>query len=169
MCRSLATAINRQLSKESDCPTTSSSCSDSRRTHRPPLDPIKTLASRVLSKLEEGDFKGAVKLACSEDTIANMSDDTWSALEQKHPSPHPGSCIPPSPQVSAVHTVPVSVEEVANAIRSFPNGSAGGPDGVRPQHLKDVVGHSTADRDHGLLSALAFFLSLAAKRRAVDC
>ena len=126
------------------------------------------MASHVLSKLEEGDFKGAVNLACSEDTIADMSDDTWSALEQKHPSPHPGSCIHPSLQVSAVHTVPVSVEEVANAIRSFPNGSAGGPDGVRPQHLKDVVGHSTADRDHGLLSALAFFLSLAAKRRAID-
>ena len=52
----------------------------------------------------------------------------------------------------------VSVEEVIKAIRSFPNGSAGGPDGLRPQHLKDMVGQTGGG--HDLLTALATFLTL---------
>ena len=32
---------------------------------------------------------------------------------------------------------------MAQAIRSFPNGSTGGPDGLRPQHLKDMTGPSS--------------------------
>ena len=99
-------------------------------------------------------------MAYSEDTIADMSNATLSTLQQKHPSPHPNTCIPPLPQDSVAHTVSMSVEEVAKAIRSFPNGSAGGPDGLRPQHLKDMVGLSTTGRGHSLLSALATFLSL---------
>ena len=157
--RSLAIAINRQLSEETNCSTTPPTSTRSKQTRGPPQDPLKTLASRVSSKLE-GDFKGAVKLTCSEDTIADMSIATLSALQQKHPYPHPDSCIPPLPQDSVAHTVSVSVEEVAKAIRLFPNGSAGGPDGLRPQHLKDMVGPSTAGGVHALLSALASFLSL---------
>ena len=94
---SLAAAINRQLSDEVDYPPTPSR-SSLKNFHRP-QDPIKSLASRVSLKLEEGDFKGAVRLACSEDTIADMSEATFSAL-QKHPSPHPDSSIPPLPQCS---------------------------------------------------------------------
>ena len=135
-------AINRQLSEETNFPTTPPTSTHSKQTRGPLQDPLKTLASRVSLKLEEEDFKGAVKLACSEDTIADMSNATLSALQQKQPSPHPDSCIPPLPQDSVAHTVSVSVEEVAKAIRSFPNGSAGGPDGLRPQHLKDMVGPS---------------------------
>ena len=50
----------------------------------------------------------------------------------------------------------MSVEEVAKAIRSFPNGSAGGPNG----HLKDLVGPTTGGGGHSLLSALASFVTL---------
>ena len=56
--------------------------------------------------------------------------------------------------------VSVSMENVANAIRSFPNGSAGGPDGLRPQHLKDMTGPSTEGGGHTLLFAIAPFLTL---------
>src|SRR6218665_1913872 len=39
------------------------------------------------------------------------------------------------------HTVPyqASEKEVADAVRSFPAGSAAGPDGLRPQHLLDLL------------------------------
>ena len=94
------------------------------------------------SKLEEGDFKGAVRLACSEDTLAEPNEATFSALREKHPSPPPGSNIPPPPPVVTPLSVPVSEADVAQAIRSFPNGSAGGPDGLRPQHLKDLIAGS---------------------------
>ena len=46
-------------------------------------------------KQEEGDFRGAVRLACSEDTIAASNDATFVALQLKHPPPHPDSSIPP--------------------------------------------------------------------------
>ena len=45
-----------------------------------------------------------------------------------------------------------------NAIKSFPNGSAGGPDGLRPQQLKDLTCPSRENSP--LLSALAAFSSL---------
>ena len=89
----------------------------------------------------EGNFKGAVRLTCSEDTIASMSDSTLTALQQKHPQPHPDAIIPPPP-VDLSHTISVVEGKVARAILSFPNGSAGGPDGLKPQHLKDMIGAS---------------------------
>ena len=156
--RSLAAAINRQLFEEIDSSTTYTS-SHSKRTHRPPPDPIKSLSTRLSLKLEEVDFRGAVNLVCSEDTIADMSEATLLALKQKHPPPHPHSRIPQFPKDSVVLSSFVSVEEVIKkAIKSFPNGSAGGPDGLRPQHLKDMVGQTGGS--HDLLTALANFLTL---------
>jgi hypothetical protein len=38
-----------------------------------PWNSVDALAARVSSKLEEGDYKGAVRLACSRDTIAEHS------------------------------------------------------------------------------------------------
>ena len=64
-------------------------------------------------------------------------------LKVKQPSPHPNSSIPPSPVVIPF-LPPVSIDDVARAIRSFPNGSAGGPDGLRSHHLKDMTNSSNA-------------------------
>ena len=58
----------------------------------------------------------------------------------------------------------VSCMDVVQAIRSFPCGSAGGPDKLRPQHLKDLLQHAQHVRDEDpenpLLSALADFCNL---------
>lgn len=62
-------------------------------------DPLQSLASLVFMKLEEGDFKGAIRLASSEDTIVEYSEkteDTLSALRDKHPAPNADTHIPPS-------------------------------------------------------------------------
>ena len=158
--RSLVAAIARQLDEETDDPSATPVISRGRRTRRPPQDPTKVWASRVSMKLEEGDFRGAVRLACSEDTIAASNDATFAALQLKHPPPHPDSSIPPLPQDTVAPSLSVSTDEVAKAIRSFPVGSAGGPDGLRPQHLKDLIGPSSEGGGHVLLSALASFLSL---------
>ena len=48
---------------------------------------------------------------------------------------------------------------MAQAIRSFLNGSAGGPDGLRPQHLKDMTNSSNTEAS-SLLTALASFSTL---------
>ena len=104
-------------------------------------DPLEPLASRVAAKLEEGNFKGAVRLACSEESIADMNDKTLAALQLKHPPPHPDPHLPPMPEDSSL-SPSISEEAMVKAIRSFPNGSAGGPDGLSPQHLKDLTGAS---------------------------
>ena len=133
--QSLASAVNRQLKEEVDPPPT---VSLSPATKRPLLgDPDAQLAARVSAKLEEGDFKGAVRLASSEDTLAPLNVATLEALKGKHPPPHPDSIIPSADQTSQHLTI--SGEDITQAILSFPKSSAGGPDGLRPHHLKDIV------------------------------
>ena len=106
--RSLASEVNQQLRDEADpMPSQPPSCSHSKRRG----DPLNTLATRVATKLEEGDFKGAVHLACSEDSIANLDEETMAALKSKHPSPHPDTQIPPLLQGSTLSTH--APEEVA--------------------------------------------------------
>ena len=99
------------------------------------------LASRVASKLEEGNYRGAVRLACGSDTIAEHSPATLESLRKKHPTPHPDRSFIPTPDAD-MFSVSITAEAVRRAIVSFPNGSAGGPDGLSPQHLKDLTGPS---------------------------
>ena len=117
------------------------------------------LCSAVVAlRLEEGDFKGAVRLACSEDSIAPKNNSTLDTLKQKHPPPHPDSQMPPPEESS--HCPIVSTEEVALAIRSFPNSSAGGPDGLLPQHLKNMTGASAESGGPVLLSELTTLVNI---------
>ena len=155
--RSLATAINNQLRDEAD-PPPALIRSTTRKRFLPADDPTTILATRVSAKLEEGDFRGAVRLACSDDTLAPMNEATFEALQEKHPSPHPDSSIPPSAESSQQCTLIATEEEVIRAIHSFPKGSAGGPDGLRPQHLKDML--SDGGSRQALLPALVSFVQL---------
>ena len=93
--------------------------------------------------MEEGDFRGAVRLACSGDSIAEVNNATIGALRSKHPAAHPDTSLPSAPKEEALEAaLEVSEREVSQAIRSFPRGSAGGPDGLRPQHLVDMTSMS---------------------------
>ena len=69
----------------------------------------------MTKKLEEGDYRGAVRLACSEDSIAVLNEETVAALQSKHPPPYPETCIPPAPN-SFTLDPPLLEEEVACAI-----------------------------------------------------
>ena len=126
---------------------------------RPAHYPLNSLAARVSCKLEEGDFRVAIRLVCSEDYIAEVDEATLAALRSKHPPPHPNSCIPPVPEELAP-TILVSKEEIAHAISSFPNGSSGEPDGLRPQHLKNLISTSAERGGRELLRALTSFVNL---------
>ena len=137
--QSLTSVVKRQLEDEADPSFQRDSCLP--RLHS--CDPMQYLAKRVSVKLEEGDYRGAVRIACSEDTIADITDETISSLREKHPGPHPESHIPSPPQPEEFVPLPaITEEEVASAICSFPRGSAGGPDGIRPQHLLDLTSAS---------------------------
>ena len=125
---------------------------------------MQYLAKRVSAKLEEGDYRGAVRIACSEDAIADITDETISSLREKHPGPHPESHIPSPPQPEEFVPLPaITEEEVASAILSFPRGSAGGPNGIRPQHLLNLTSASAEHGGKNLLRALTAFTNLILK------
>ena len=153
--KSLATQVNHCIKNE--------------RAHSHPISlphfsrkksPMDNLTTQVSLKLEEGDFRGAVRIASSDESLADFSEETLAALKAKH-SPSDASYTLPDTPVDVVDSfIPVSSHEVVRAIRSFPNGSSGGPDGLRPQHLKDMIGPGSGEGGVALIKALASFISL---------
>ena len=99
--------------------------------------PNEVLGAVVTSKIEEGNLKAAIRIICSDESIAPDNDDTYQELLQKHPQALTDStCYQPS----AVHApFQVTEQDVLEAIRTFPAGSSGGPDGIRPKHVLDIV------------------------------
>ena len=150
---SLSSIVNERFSKKID-PSTILTDTTAVSSHKKDY-----VALKVSSKLEEGDFEGAVRLACSDYTLANINEATFTALKEKHPSPHSDSSIPPLATRQDTK-LSVSIDEIAHAIKSFRNGAAGGPDGLKPQHLKDMIGSRTGKKCEFFLSALALFVDL---------
>ncbi len=58
---------------------------------------------------------------------------------QLHPPASDSPLDQASEVIAEVDSIQVSAEEVQKAISSFPCGSAGGPDGIRPQHLVELL------------------------------
>ena len=102
--------------------------------------PIKTdtdrnLANAVASTLEDGNFK-VLHLICSDNTPVPDNQDTFQALLDKHPQAPADRKSFQDPKESSQFTpFQASFSDVSKALRSFPLGSSGGPDGVPPQHL----------------------------------
>jgi len=96
------------------------------------------LSKLISSKVEEGNISGAVRFLMSDDSIAVVSSDNLTKLQSKHPD---GSYVPGPLSVEDISlALCVTEAEVRSAIASFPAGSSGGPDGLRPQHLKVLTG-----------------------------
>ena len=94
-----------------------------------------------------GNFTAAVRLLCSEETVAPSNDDTFVALKAKHPAA-------PSDRRQALYfkgnvrflPLQVSPEEVMKSLKTFSAGSAGGPDGLTAQHLWDLLAGAADDK-----------------------
>jgi hypothetical protein len=99
---------------------------------------LANLARAVAVKLEESNYKGAVRLVCSEDTIAPHSAATLQALRDKNPPGPSDRRAPPAPDSSAP-SYTADESAIRKALFSFPPGSSGGPDGLTAQHLRDMV------------------------------
>ena len=88
------------------------------------------LSRAVTSKIEDGNIKAAVRLFCSGDKPAEYSDKVLSALRDKHP---PASLVSGTiPDPAPFNPLQVTEAEVLKALKAFPAGSSGGPDGLRP-------------------------------------
>lgn len=112
------------------------------------------LTQRIESKISEGDVRGAVKLLISTEALVQQNDSTLQQLQAKHPSPSRQLNFPEPPDTSIITTANVNTMEVYDSIQSFANGSASGIDGIRPQHLKDLVAASNGDAATKLLQSI---------------
>ena len=71
---SLTSALNKQIRDDLNDDTIISGSSFGQKVvKRKPEDPLKLLANRVASKLEDGYIEGTVRLASGEDTLAEHS------------------------------------------------------------------------------------------------
>jgi hypothetical protein len=100
-------------------------------------DATDLLAAAVTAKVEDGNLKAAIRILCSEEKPATDIDATYAKLIERHPVP-PNNRIPALDQ-DDITAIQVSEVDVMHAIRTFPAGSSGGPDGLRPQHVLDLV------------------------------
>ena len=92
--------------------------------------------------------------------MAPPTAEVYDMLKAKHPPDKVNAIYPPAPSADDPTATTVTMEEVLRAITSFPNGSAAGLDGLRPQHLKDMVGHSAGEAAPRLLGCLARLLTV---------
>ena len=122
----------------------------------------ENIASRISEKLEEGDVRGAIRIAASDDTLARPDEKTLDALRVKHPPRMTASSDSLPSTDSQNNSPPLVVQEraIIDAIKSFPAGSAGGVDGLRPQYLKDMISVQNGDAGDKLLARLTEFSNL---------
>ena|SRR6218665_434977 len=115
----------------------------------------QTLATAVAAKLEDGNITAAARLISSDEAPAMINEETLELLRQKHPA-----APLDRPTFHRPNTTPLqSTEaEVQLIMRSFPLGSSGGPDGLRPQHVLELVGNP--DTGPGLLRAVTSLINL---------
>ena len=118
----------------------------------------RNLANAVASKFEDGNFRAASRLICSDDTPASDNQGTFQALLDKHPqAPEDRKPFQDPKESSKFTSFQTSFSDVSNALRSFPLGSSGGPDGVTPQHLRDLINNNA---DVMLFQTLTDFVNL---------
>ena len=154
---SLTSLVNKQLREEIDPPVNQQRQTKSagKRNNK---DPLTQLAKRVSAKLEEGDLRVLCILPARVPPLLTGMMPHLKPLKKKHPPPHQNTSFPRLGEDPS--SISVSEEEIIGAIRSFPNGSVGGPDGLSPQHVKDMIRPTTIDGGAALTSALARFVNL---------
>ena len=116
------------------------------------------ISSFVSSKLALGDVKGAVRILSSDSKVLQSSAEVINQLKDKHPDLHPDCAFPPaSSEGDCSNSITVSVDDITKSLKSFKNGSSGGPDGLTPQHLKDLTSGALGETSRNLLQALVMF------------
>lgn len=101
----------------------------------------------------DSDNLTAIKLLVSTDSLAKQDVSTFQKLKEKHPSPGRHLNLPEAPD-NSITAANATTMDVYDSIYSFPNGSSSGIDGIRPQHLKDLVAKSNSDAAPKLLQSI---------------
>jgi hypothetical protein len=122
---------------------------------------VNVLSARVSAKIEDGDIRRAIRLAASDDITAPHNEVILAALRLQHPSrlssniDAAASVCDPLPAMLVVYEA-----DITEAVKSFPNGSAGGLDQLQPQHLNEMTSAFTGEVGSWLTAELTRFLNL---------
>jgi hypothetical protein len=101
------------------------------------LSADQSLATAVMSKIEDGNIKAAIRIITSGDSPAVDNARTYQSLLNWHPQAPFNRIQPPDP--IKFPAAQFTEKDVIAAIRSFPTGSAGAQTGFVPQHLRDLT------------------------------
>ena len=108
----------------------------------------KKNAKRAATKAGEGQFTRALQ-ALTSAGMAEPSRQTVKVMREKHPAAqHPIGDLPTTDHAPLSFTS----TQVVKAALKFNKGSAGGPSGLRPEHLRVVLQSSNARRDSAAVS-----------------
>ena len=110
----------------------------------------------ISSKLDEGNVKGGIRLAVSDDKIAPFSTDNYPKLLAKHPQQAKFAATNPE----ILDSFFVTNFYLNKVIMSFPNGSAAVPDEIVPQIFKELVSKSNGSAGLKLLKSLIKLINL---------
>ena len=89
------------------------------------------------AKREHGNVRAAIRLLMLEVSPAVPSPEAVNAIREKHHLS--SSVLTDLPASQPQQCVSMDECEVCKAVLSFPAGSAGRPDGLRPQHIRDLL------------------------------
>lgn len=115
-------------------------------------------SKRIEAKVADGDVKNAFRLLASEDCLAPDNEETFNILVNKHPSPTREIKLLPAPESS--NPIIVDEQTVLKAIKNFKKGSAAGPDGIKPQYLKDMLSKKCGEAATRLLKSITALMNL---------
>ena len=103
-------------------------------------------------------MRGAIRLVEDGGPIMDATEELANVMRQKHPERLTTEITAEAEQTAAA--IIASRKQVIDAIRSFSWASAGGPDGLRPSHLKQMTGREASDGTEKLLDSLLNFTNL---------
>ena len=109
----------------------------------------------ITAKIEDGNVRAALRILLSDDKPAEHNDESYTKLLERHPKA--ASVRPVTFIESERSCLQLSEIEVMKAARSFPAGSSGGPDGLRPNHVLDLL--NCREAGPMLLSSITSFIN----------
>ncbi|GAU90388.1 hypothetical protein RvY_02808 [Ramazzottius varieornatus] len=88
----------------------------------------------VEGKISDGDISGALRVLSLKDSVAAPTPQVPEVLSEKHEAAESSNSSFSDPPNQGTLPDEVATEEVIAAVKSFPNGSAGGVDGSGGTH-----------------------------------
>jgi len=118
--------------------------------------PERALARAVRSRIDVGDVRGASRVVANDGKFVDPDQDAFDVLKAKHPVGED----PPPPEGALPPPLALTLEQLLDAVSRTPAGGAPGPEGLRPVHLKQLVGPRAGAAREALQSALLDFCNI---------